>query len=358
MTSFLLVTGAGASERVGGRQQLAWLHRDALASLLGDRLVVHELAPSSSTGPLAALRGHIDGLTAHTIAQIVELARERRVQQMFLDGSNLGLLAQIMKQSLPRIELFTFCHNVEARFFLGSLVAKPSLRALGVLLANYRAERRALRVSDRVITLSERDSALLHQVYGRGATDILPMALADRAPLEPSPSSAGHHLLFVGGAFYANLRGVQWYTREVAPRVAMPTLVVGRGMEAIRTEVEKSPGVRVLGGVDDLAPCYAAATAVIAPIFDGSGMKTKVAEALMFGKRVVGTPEAFSGYAADVVAANRCCADADAFVGAIATVAAAPPAPFDPAMRQLYERDHSPAAARRRLAAILGIDGG
>ena len=53
-----------------------------------------------------------------------------------------------------------------------------------------------------------------------------------------------------------------------------------------------------------LAPHLAAGAAlVIAPIFDGSGMKTKVAEALMHGKHVVGTPEAFSGYAADIVAA-------------------------------------------------------
>lgn len=356
MSSLLLVTGARAAERIGGRQQLAWLHRDALTTLLGDRLFIHELAPAGAMSHWATLRGNLDGLSPATISGIVARVREQRATQVFLDGSNLGLLAAALKRALPAVEVLTFCHNVEARFFLGALAARPSVKAAGVLVANYRAERLAVRHSDRLIALSERDGALLRRLYGRGATDILPMALKDMAPAHPPSVSGGGYLLFVGGAFYANLRGMQWYARHVAVRVSVPAVVIGRGMELIRAELEAAPGVRVLGSVDDLGPCYAAATAVIAPIFDGSGMKTKVAEALMFGKRVIGTPEAFSGYADDVVAANHCCTDADGFVQAIEVLAAAPPPAFDPALRALYERDHSPDALKRRLAAILKIE--
>ena len=35
------------------------------------------------------------------------------------------------------------------------------------------------------------------------------------------------------------------------------------------------------------------------PIFEGSGMKLKTCEALMFGKNIIGTPEAFAGYDID-----------------------------------------------------------
>ena len=46
------------------------------------------------------------------------------------------------------------------------------------------------------------------------------------------------------------------------------------------------PGrVEVVGSVDDLGIWYVNSFFTIAPIFDGSGMKTKVAESLMFGKR-------------------------------------------------------------------------
>jgi len=35
---------------------------------------------------------------------------------------------------------------------------------------------------------------------------------------------------------------------------------------------------------------------VILPIISGSGMKTKTAEALMYGKSIIGIKEAFEGY--------------------------------------------------------------
>ena len=212
-----------------------------------------------------------------------------------------------------------------------------------------------MRHSSEVITLSSRDSAGLKRLYGRSADHVLPMALTDQLDVVPAPMRTSDiaPLLFVGGSFYANQAGIEWFAREVAPRVNIPTQVAGQGMDGMRDTLERVKSVQVLGAVDRLAPLYHEARLVIAPIFDGSGMKTKVAEALMFGKHVAGTAEAFSGYAADIVAANRLCNTADDFVAAVQ--APAPPA-YDPAMRALYERDHSPEATRRRLALILGID--
>lgn len=55
------------------------------------------------------------------------------------------------------------------------------------------------------------------------------------------------------------------------------------------------PNVHFLGRVDDLAPYYLQATAVVAPILSGSGLKTKTVEALRYGKYVIGSAEAFEG---------------------------------------------------------------
>ena len=59
---------------------------------------------------------------------------------------------------------------------------------------------------------------------------------------------------------------------------------------------------------------------VIAPIFDGSGMKTKVAEALMYGKRIIGTREAFSGYEDIAEEVGWVCNTKEEFVAALRTV--------------------------------------
>ena len=51
-----------------------------------------------------------------------------------------------------------------------------------------------------------------------------------------------------------------------------------------------------LGTVKDLSNIYENSEFIVAPIFGGSGMKTKVAEAAGYGKFVFGTNEALIGY--------------------------------------------------------------
>ena len=54
--------------------------------------------------------------------------------------------------------------------------------------------------------------------------------------------------------------------------------------------------VHIFGRVDSLEGFYRHAEFVIVPIFSGSGMKTKIAEALKHGKFIVGSKQAFIGY--------------------------------------------------------------
>jgi glycosyltransferase involved in cell wall biosynthesis len=230
------------------------------------------------------------------VRAVADRVRAEQIDFVYLDGSNLGRLAPEIKRVSPRTQVLTFFHNVEARFFLGSLRTEKNLHALGVLAANFRAERDAVRHSDRLITLSERDKAGIRRLYGRAGTDILPLSIEDKlppAPAEPAVHGARDYCLFVGGAFYANLAGIRWFARNVSPHIGLDTVVVGRGFDALRPELERHSGVKVIGEADDLARWYAGAKVVIAPIFDGSGMKTKTAEALMFGKKVAGTSEPF-----------------------------------------------------------------
>ena len=76
-------------------------------------------------------------------------------------------------------------------------------------------------------------------------------------------------------------------------------------------------------------------------------MKTKVAEALMFGKKIVGTPEAFSGYEDIAERAGWVCSTADEFVQAMEAADDMVKARFDPEMRALYEKPtHCPPHGR------------
>jgi polysaccharide biosynthesis protein PslH len=362
MPRTMLVTSRIPPGPVGGRELLSRLHRDCLEALLGGDLVVRELPVGTAPGWRSgwrALHGFIDGITPEVVDEIVASARTGKVGRLFLNGSNLGHLAWAAKKHLPGVEVLTFFHNVEARFFLGSLKQRRNPRGLGVLLANYMAERKAVRHSDRLIVLSERDSRGLARLYGRGGTDILPMAMEDkRDPQQDERGFAdrGEYVLFVGGAFYANQTGIKWFVDHVVPEIGMATYIVGRGLDRMRGRLERDGKVVVVGQVESLGEWYSNAKAVVAPIFDGSGMKTKVAEALMFGKMVVGTSEAFSGYEEVGGKAGLACDTKEEFVAALRHIEAMPTRKFDPELRALYERFYSREAAMARLGRILGSD--
>lgn len=360
LSKILFLTKDMHGAPAGGRELLSRLNHDALADLYGDRLVVFELSGSRLKGLVPAFNafhGHIDGLGKRSLSDVLRVIETQQVRTVFVDGSNLGAAVAAIRKRFPAIEVCSFFHNVEARFFLGAFRQKPALRSLSVLVANYIAERKAVLFSDKRICLSERDSRMLQRVYGRTATHVSPMALVDKLPhnqeLEGS-SADSKFALFVGGLFYANRAGIAWFIDHVVPRIGIKLCIAGSGFERFKHDLERQGQVDVVGSVESLAPWYRDAAFVIAPIFDGSGMKTKVAEALMFGKLVIGTPEAFSGYEAVAEQAGVVCATADEFVQAIQAASSIPAPRFDPHLRALYEQHYSYPAARSRLAAILG----
>jgi glycosyltransferase involved in cell wall biosynthesis len=358
LSKVLLITNQPPAQMAGGRAMLCRLNRDALQDLVGSQLVVVELLRRSVSGGMEAARallGEIDGINQGAIEHVSALLADGTVTRVFIDGSNLGMLARTIKHRFPHVEVITFFHNVEARFFYGALRKTRTLHAAAVMIANYLAERSSVRHSDKRICLSERDSHLLRRLYGRSATHVAPIALHDRAPEGPGASDppAEKFALFVGGMFYANEAGIAWYAEHVAPKIGMRTCVVGHGTEALRDRLELHENITVVGSVSSLADWYQRAHVVVAPIFDGSGMKTKVAEALMYGKRVIGTPEAFSGYEDLAQQAGEVCQSAEEFAVAINRSEDLPYCMCDPQLRMLYLQMYSFAAARKRLQAVL-----
>ena len=356
MTQLIYVTNHRLASDVGGREQISRLHGQILLDLLGGGFTVFLL--DGNVGASNKLLGYVDGVSRASIESLVAQIKHSGARQVFLDGSNFGRLAEGIKQAAPQVEILTFFHNCEARFFLGALKEKWRPRAFGVLMANYLAERLAVRYSDKLICLNERDSRQLRRLYGRGATHLSAMALQDRLPPLPeavAPPVAGCYALFVGGTFYANQAGIAWFAEHVAPRVSVKTYVVGRGFEQHKAHLEQHQNIEVVGAVDDLGPWYLGAQFVVAPIFDGSGMKTKVAEALMYGKRVIGTTEAFTGYEDVAHCIGSICDTSEDFVRAIAGAAGSSHTGMSWNLRLIYEQSYSLHAARGRLAAILGV---
>ncbi len=355
----MLLTNQLQASPAGGRELLCKLNHEALKEIYDDSLLLIQLRPVRLRRLFSfinAFRGHIDGIDDALIAEVIQTIQDKNIVKVFVDGSNLGECVKAVKKQLPNVEIITFFHNVEARFFLGSFWQVKTIRALVVLVVNYLAERKSAIYSDKLICLSERDSNLLKRLYGRSATHVSPMAMLDKS-LNSSPlihnEPCEKFALFVGGVFYANKAGITWFVKHVVPRIQIKICIVGKGFEDMKDLLGLDRKVEVVGAVDSLEQWYRDAHFVIAPIFDGSGMKTKVAEALMFGKKIVGTPEAFSGYEDVAERAGWVCSTADEFVEVIGHVQDLNLKASDPELRALFEKAYSLDAARVRLETIM-----
>jgi glycosyltransferase involved in cell wall biosynthesis len=176
-----------------------------------------------------------------------------------------------------------------------------------------------LNLADVVVAITAEDAAEFSRIGVTQPTLVAPMSSA------MVPSGADPHpgrLLFVGSGYEPNVRGVDWFLSEVAPRLErmrpgrFSLDLVGTVGAETRARGRAIP-VRVHGLVDSLAPHYARASVVIAPIFEGTGLKVKVVEAIAHGKALVATPEALRGVSSRASDAAIGAADAESFANAL-----------------------------------------
>ncbi|HWH84866.1 MAG TPA: glycosyltransferase [Burkholderiaceae bacterium] len=160
------------------------------------------------------------------------------------------------------------------------------IRQLTPLVARLRAEAQHLftaTAADRA-TIGERGSSVLPNV---------PFLRAGQFAA-PAPAANSRTLLFIGTyAHRVNREGVRHFVAHCWPAIrrrdadARFRIVGSGGWEQARSEFAHIEGIDVVGAVDDLYQEYASAALCVAPLFEGSGTKIKILEAMMYGRAVV-----------------------------------------------------------------------
>jgi len=148
----------------------------------------------------------------------------------------------------------------------------------------------AWRKVDRVVTMSEKDRALVS-----GASAIPNGVDLDRFRPSTQPPDA-RRLLFIGSfAHRPNVMALEFFLRDVFPRLDHVTLHVIAGQRHQRFWDLQHPGVEVEGFVSDVRPAYQRATLVIAPLVASAGTNVKILEAMAMGKAIVSTEAGIHG---------------------------------------------------------------
>jgi glycosyltransferase involved in cell wall biosynthesis len=161
-------------------------------------------------------------------------------------------------------------------------------------ICTWEEERQCLDCADVIITTQEREASLLQGLLPGKRVKCM-LTPVDLPPGFSHSPGKGTVVLTVGGHHPGNL-AVADFARNAWPRVleripAAQLHIVG----TIGKAVSPTSGVRIFGWVPDLQAHYAAAAVVICPVTTGTGVKTKMLEALRFGKAVIATPAAVEG---------------------------------------------------------------
>lgn len=274
---------------------------------------------------------------------------------VFLDSSLLGTVAEWIKEKF-RVPIITFFHNVEIDY----IKVRFNKNLLG-LPYGYLAkinEKKAIKYSDKIIVLNNRDDSRLQKIYKRTSDMIIPITFEDRigkekilAKYSGMEISERKKCLFVGAISNSNYSGIKWFIENVSYHIDADIIVAGTGFEKKVEELTRD-NVEIMGYVENLENLYLQSDFVISPLLFGGGMKVKIAEAMMYGKTIFATSEAFEGYDIDLDRIGGLCESAEDFVSKI-TQYLKDANKFNIYSRSVYEEKYSHQVAADKLNFII-----
>lgn len=233
------------------------------------------------------------------IDEICEIVRANNIKFVFVEDSIFGNVVKAIKCRYPDTKIVTFYHDIAAELYAewakrGGVVSKIE-NTIAI-----KQEKVSQYYSDIDMVFNERDAELYEKYYGNKPDVIIPIAMPIPETLNSNMKNLPDQkkkMLFVGSKYYPNIIGIRWFYKEVLPKIScdFELKIVGRGTEFLSNEFNDKR-VKVVGTVDSVEPFYQEADIVIAPLFDGGGMKCKTVEAIGYGKYLVGTTESLQGF--------------------------------------------------------------
>lgn len=291
------------------------------------------------------IRLYMNGLSPKLEAEIIDKIKFEKYKAVFIDSSLNGILIKKIKNK-TNANVISFFHNCECSLIFQGIF-HGELEGVIRLFPAYINERLTMKYSDIKLAVNNRDKELLQKKYHQEITDLLPITIDDRTETlsDHSPSSP-IKLLFVGSNFFPNINGANWFIKNVLPYCNAELTFVGRDIE--KAKIHSSQRLKIIPNPDNLEPYYNDADLVVVPIFEGSGMKVKVAEALMYGKNILAADEAMNGY--ENLSSVIKCSNAEDFINHINQFSKKS---FNPVSRESFLKLYSNESAIYRLKSIL-----
>lgn len=342
--------------------------RQTLLSLKGNGYEVDYIGPEIEEEEIRALYDHVCELKAghNTILRIWDtlhgntnqryrawrkLARSfdfNRYDAIVMDFTKLDYVLD----KIPADKVIVRAHNVEADY---SARNYQFHRSFANYLDNKFASRREADILKKVkhlIVLTAKDAARFAELYDLSEHEVVIDPVCIEAPqnvFSVDPTSRSPFSILLTGSlwFGPNYEGVKWFLEEVYPKLTFDKRIVIAGAhpnDELKTMAAKLSDCEIIDTPVSMSPYFSKADLYVAPVFDGAGMKVKVAEAMSYGLPVVGTDHAFIGYEIGDIEGLYECADAEAFAKAVnryALLSEQEHKAIRGGVRQLFEENYS-----------------
>lgn len=266
------------------------------------------------------LRDNTCLIKKHDINDLLNILNSGRYDNVYLDNSLYGKLPKILKNRFPSINVFNHFHNCEYDFWKDyfsfnnitwkNIYSKLSLRMI------QKSEFFATKFTDKQIYISEKDKNVIFNKYNINNAKSIVVSPKLKDEFHPNEYSYINdaYVLFFGSDFYANIDAANFLINNVAPKIKIKVVICGENLNK-KLNI-KSGNVEIIADGEKLNNLLFSASAVVFPIFLGSGAKIKTCHALMFGKYIIGTPDSFMGYSTSNVDINVC-KNQEEFINAI-----------------------------------------
>ncbi|KOA20581.1 glycosyl transferases group 1 [Clostridium homopropionicum DSM 5847] len=224
---------------------------------------------------------------------------------IILSNSRLGFIAKDIRKKNNDIRIITQLDNIEYDYCENYVEKYYGLKKIFIKLIEKisvsRDENSALKFSDKLIFLTERDRKRAHKLYNYSNSNefILPICL-EKSNIKLVKNNMKLNLVFLASLWYApNYNGILWFIKEVWNKINFIDMNLIIGGNRPNEELIKFNGINNIyiyanfNRIEDIVPQN---SIFISPIFQGAGMKVKVAEALSLGLAVIATKESLVGY--------------------------------------------------------------
>jgi polysaccharide biosynthesis protein PslH len=267
---------------------------------------IHAVELDNSIKPWKAFASIVSGESYHIRrfksslfrAKLIQILSEEEFDIIQLETLYLApYVDTIRRHSNARIVMRA--HNVEHEIWeritqnTGSNLKKWYLGYLTRKLRQYEIEQ--FPVYDYLVTLTERDLNQFREKGYKNGASAAPIGFdPDLYPYHPPSFGREMSLCFIGSLdWMPNMEGLEWFLSNCWPKIhkKWPKItfhIAGRNTPMSLLQL-RLPNVIIHGEVADAAEFISRHSAMVVPLFSGSGMRVKIVEGMVMGKMIITT---------------------------------------------------------------------